>query len=167
VRGHDEEAFETLFLAHYERVVLIAYKILADRHAAEDVAQEVFLSFHGRVDPNAEWAPAWLWATSAHRALNVVRGSRRRRDRELRLVPRVVEDSPEGAAIAAEQRASVRAALRRLPDRQAEILALRASDLSYADIAAAVGVQPGSVGTLICRAQRALRKELTSAQTSF
>ena len=44
---------------------------------------------------------------------------------------------------------------------------MRASGLSYADIASAVGVQPGSVGTLIARAQKSLRKELTRAQASL
>ena len=82
-----ERSFERLFVTHYERVVIIAYRVLGDRQAAEDVAQEVFLSFHGQVDPTAEWAPGWLWAASAHRALNVARGSRRRRNRELRVPP--------------------------------------------------------------------------------
>ena len=63
-----ERSFERLFVTHYERVVIIAYGVLGDRQAAEDVAQEVFLSFHGQVDPTAEWAPGWLWAASAHRA---------------------------------------------------------------------------------------------------
>jgi len=163
----DERSFERCFVAHYDKVVLIAYKVLGDRQAAEDVAQEVFLSFHARVDPSAEWAPGWLWAASAHRALNVVRGSRRRRDRELRVAPATPVPNPEDDAIAADQRAVVRAALARLPQRQAEILAMQASGLSYADIASAIGVQPGSVGTLIARAQKLLRKELTSAQASL
>ncbi len=163
----DERSFERCFVAHYKKVVLIAYKVLGDRQAAEDVAQEVFLSFHTRVDPSAEWAPGWLWAASAHHALNVVRGSRRRRDRELRVAPATPVPNPEDDAIAADQRAVVRAALARMPHRQAEILAMRAGGLSYADIASAVGVQPGSVGTLIARAQKSLRKELTRAQASF
>ena len=74
--------------------------------------------------------------------------------------------NPEDGAIASEQRTLVRACLARLPQREAEILAMRASGLSYADIASAVGVQPGSVGTLIARAQKSLRKELNRAQTS-
>jgi RNA polymerase sigma-70 factor (ECF subfamily) len=163
----DERSFEHLFLTHYERVVLIAYRVIGDRQAAEDVAQEVFLSFHGRVDPSAEWAPGWLWAASAHQALNLARGSRRRRDRELRVATASHEPGPEDGAIAAEQRALVRSCLARLPQREAEILAMRASGLSYADIAAAVGVQPGSVGTLIARAQKSLRKELSRAQASL
>jgi RNA polymerase sigma-70 factor (ECF subfamily) len=163
----DERSFERFFVTHYERVVLIAYKVMGDRQGAEDVAQEVFLSFHGQVDPSAEWAPGWLWAATAHRALNTVRGSKRRRDRELRVGPATPGPDPAESAIAAEQCGVVRAALSRLPQRQAEILAMRASGLSYADIALAVGVQPGSVGTLIARAQKSLRKELTRAQASL
>lgn len=165
---HDgERSFECFFVTHYERVVLIAYRVLGDRQAAEDVAQEVFLSFHGRVDPSAQWAPGWLWAASAHQALNLVRGSRRRRDRELRVASASYAPGPEDGAIAAEQRALVRSCLARLPQREAEILAMRASGLSYADIASAVGVQPGSIGTLIARAQKLLRKELSRAQASL
>jgi RNA polymerase sigma factor (sigma-70 family) len=166
-RQDDERSFERFFVTHYERVVLIAYRVLDDRQGAEDVAQEVFLSFHGRIDPSAEWAPGWLWAASAHRALNVVRGSKRRRDRELRIGPATPGPDPEESAIATEQRGNVRVALSRLPQRQAEVLAMRASGLSYAEIASAIGVQPGSVGTLISRAQKSLRKELAHAQASF
>jgi RNA polymerase sigma-70 factor (ECF subfamily) len=166
-RRDDERSFEHFFVTHYERVVLIAYKVLADRAAAEDVAQEVFLSFHGRVDPAQDWAPGWLWAASAHRALNMARGSRRRRDREMQVAPASPAPDPQDGAIATEQRAVVKAALAHLPQRQAEILVMRASGLSYADIASAVGVQPGSVGTLIARAQKSLLKEFSRAQASL
>ena len=142
-RHDDERSFERFFATHYETVVTIAYKVLGDRQGAEDVAQEVFLSFHGRVDPSAEWAPGWLWAASAHRALNMVRGSKRRRDTgaaECARSPRgptrrTAPSQPSNAVV-------VRAALARLPQRQGEVLAMRASGLSYADIASAVGVQP-------------------------
>ena len=83
------------------------------------------------------------------------------------MAPAAPRPDPLDSAIAAEQRVVVRAALARLPQRQAEVLAMRASGLSYADIASAVGVQPGSVGTLISRAQKSLRKELTRAQASI
>jgi RNA polymerase sigma-70 factor, ECF subfamily len=48
--------------------------------------------------------------------------------------------------------------LLRLPERQRECLALRAEGLSYAEIAAALGVAPGSVGTLLARAERAFKE---------
>jgi RNA polymerase sigma-70 factor (ECF subfamily) len=54
----------------------------------------------------------------------------------------------------------VRTALTRLPRAQAVALVLRHSGLSYADVAAAVGLSPASVGTTVRRAEAALREEM-------
>ena len=59
-----------------------------------------------------------------------------------------------------DERRRVRAALARLPRRQAVALVLRHSGLSYAEVAAALDLSPGSVGTTVRRAESALRKEL-------
>jgi RNA polymerase sigma-70 factor (ECF subfamily) len=53
----------------------------------------------------------------------------------------------------------VRAALARLPQRQAQLLLLRQMGLSYAECADACDVAPGSVGTMLARAAAAFRKE--------
>jgi len=63
------EAFERLFDAEYGRVVAIANRVLANRHEAEEVAQEVFLDFHRRHDAGADYAPAWLHRAAYHAAL--------------------------------------------------------------------------------------------------
>src|SRR5438270_8720376 len=76
------DPFEDLFRAEYATVVAIANRVLADPHEAEDVAQEVFTSFHRRHAPDAPYAPGWLRAAAVHTALNVVRGKRRRSQRE-------------------------------------------------------------------------------------
>jgi RNA polymerase sigma-70 factor (ECF subfamily) len=55
----------------------------------------------------------------------------------------------------------VQAALSRLPERSAAVLALRYSGLSYAEVAAALGVKTNAVGTLLRRAEAALRKEMS------
>lgn len=60
----------------------------------------------------------------------------------------------------------MRAVLARLPtksDVSAAVLALRYSGLGYAETAAALGVHAGQVGTLLRRAEAALRKEITYA----
>ncbi len=62
--------------------------------------------------------------------------------------------------VAREDRRRVRAALARLPRRQAVALVLRHSGLSYAEVAAALDLSPGSVGTTVRRAESALREEL-------
>src|ERR1700736_4189402 len=76
------DPFERLFLEEYPKVVAIAYRVLADRTAAEDVAQEVFIHSHRRLSPELEGASAALHAAAVHSALNVMRGERRRGKRE-------------------------------------------------------------------------------------
>jgi RNA polymerase sigma factor (sigma-70 family) len=159
------EAFERLFIAEYPRVVAIANRVLANRHEAEEVAQEVFLSFHRRQDPEAPYAAAWLHRAAWHTALNVVRGNRRRERREEATAP-ASEDSiadPQAVLEQNEQRRLVRQAMSRLPKKSSAVLALRYSGLSYAEVAGALGVSIGQVGTLLRRAEARLRTEVTNA----
>ena len=163
------DPFERLFLQEYPKVVAIAYRVLADRPAAEDVAQEVFLKFHRSFSPDSERASGWLHAAAVHSALNVIRGERRRAQRETthaldRSQP--PEANPELLVEAADQRRQVQRALSRLPERTAAVLMLRYSGLSYAEVATALGIRVGNVGTLLRRAEDALRKEVNRATSS-
>ena len=54
----------------------------------------------------------------------------------------------------------VRVALSKLSERYAGVLALRAAGLSYKELAAVFNVTPNAIGTLLIRAEAALRKEL-------
>src|SRR2546428_11140552 len=101
------DPFERLFLLEYQKVVAIAYRVLADRTAAEDVAQEVFLKFHRSHSPDSERASGWLHSAAVHSALNVIRGERRRVRRETahaRDAARTPAASPERLVEEAEQR---------------------------------------------------------------
>jgi RNA polymerase sigma factor (sigma-70 family) len=161
VRSEDE-AFEALFTSEYARVVGIANRVLADPHEAEDVAQEVFVDFHRLHSATAQYAPAWLHRAAAHTSLNRLRGARRRLKRE---VAQAMEEGdrtidPQKQLEVDEDRRLVRAALGRLAPKPAAALAMRASGLSYAEVAQALGVGIGQVGTLLRRAETALRKEV-------
>jgi RNA polymerase sigma factor (sigma-70 family) len=170
VNSEGQDAFERLFLAEYTQVVAIAQRVLADADEAEDVAQEVFLAFHRSHAPDAPYAATWLYRAAAHTALNVLRSKRRRTRREqvdARAHERLQSGAeasldPQRALEQAELRREVQAALARLPKKSATVLALRYSGLSYAEVAAALGVGIGQVGTLLRRAEAALRKELRS-----
>ncbi len=96
-------AFERLFRREYGTVVGIAHRILGDRDAAEDVAQEVFLSFYGRHPADAGYAAAWLRSAAAHTALNHLRGSKRRAGHELASAPTGALPDPSRAAEDAER----------------------------------------------------------------
>jgi RNA polymerase sigma-70 factor (ECF subfamily) len=64
---------------------------------------------------------------------------------------------PETEALRAENRVQVRAVLATLPERQAKLLLLRQEDLKYTEIAEILEIAPGSVGTLLVRAERAFQ----------
>ena len=164
----NEESFEALFSAEYGRVAGIANRVLADPHEAEDVAQEVFIDFNRLHSASAPYAAAWLYRAAAHKALNRVRGRRRREKREL---SQATDESahtmdPQHLLEVSEDRRLVRQALARLAPKPATVLVLRASGLSYAEVAQSLGVGIGQIGTLLRRAEAALRKEVTRG-TSF
>ena len=150
-----------VFRLEYPRVVGVAARVLGSRDSAEDVAQEVFLSF-GRSSVPAGEARGWLSVAAAHTALNLIRSGRRRASREesAAAVDDHVAPDVADAVVTLEERRRVRAALTRLPHKQAVALVLRHSGLSYAEVAAALDLSPGSVGTTVRRAESALRKEL-------
>ena len=159
-RGAVRADLEQVFRTAYPRVVAVAARVLGSRDEAEDVAQEVFLAF-GRSSVPAGESMGWLSVAAAHGALNHLRSGRRRASREDAardgdaLAPNVTD-----AVVTLDERRRVRAALARLPHRQAVALVLRHSGLSYAEVAVALGLSPGSVGTTVRRAESALRKEL-------
>jgi RNA polymerase sigma factor (sigma-70 family) len=165
-RGRVRTDLEEVFRAAYPRVVGVAARVLGSRNEAEDVAQEVFLAF-ARSSVPAGQAQGWLSVAAAHTALNHLRSGRRRATRE--------EAAGDGDAVSADiadevvtldERRRVRAALARLPRRQAVALVLRHSGLSYAEVAAALDLSPASVGTTVRRSESALRKELNRHASS-
>lgn len=166
-----EERFEQVFRRAYPRLVRLACQVVRDRGVAEDVAQESLarLADAAILDrPDAE-VDAWLTRVCLNRAFNTLRTRRRAWDREVRAArrePPADGSDPAGDVVAAEDGDGVRRALALLPPRQRTVLVLRHSGYGYAEIAAAVGVAPGSVGTLLARAERAFRKAYTSDRTA-
>jgi len=151
---------EQVFRAAYPRVVAVAARVLGASDEAEDVAQEVFLTF-GRSSVPAGEAVGWLSVAAAHTALNHLRSRRRRAGREVAAgaAPAAGPDVAD-EVVTLDERRRVRAALSRLPHRQAVALVLRHSGLSYAEVAAALKLSSGSVGTTVRRSESALREEL-------
>lgn len=158
-------AFEQFFREQYPVVVRIALGVVGDGQSAQDVAQEVFISALRRFgDPaSSDQAPAWVRAAAAHLALNSIRSERRRARRQQLSGAEVAPTGPEEAVLDRESVIEVRRALSRLPRRAATVLVLRHNGLSYAEVAQAMNVTVGHVGTMLRRAESALRKELQNA----
>ncbi|MCA2214296.1 sigma-70 family RNA polymerase sigma factor [Jidongwangia harbinensis] len=165
-RGAVRADLEEVFRTAYPRVVAVAARVLRSRDEAEDVAQEVFLTFGRSTVPPGE-AMAWLSVAAAHIALNHLRSHRRRAWREEAAGDHgAVTPDVADAVVTLEERRRVREALARLPRKHAVALVLRHSGLSYAEVAAALDLSPGSVGTTVRRAESALRKELNRHASS-
>ena len=165
VRSGSAEDADALVAALFEhegrRLVSLARVFTDDRTAAEDLVQEAFI----RLARNAhrirdrEKAAAYLRSS----VVNLARDHTRRGLVSLRHRPPAVTDEPsaEDTASIQESRREVVAALRSLPHRQRECVALRYYlELPVDEIAAVLGLSPNSVKTHLKRGLRGLATTL-------
>ena len=150
---------DRLFREYHAPLVRYLTRRLGDRDWAEEVAQETFLRAlrQDRLDNER----AWLFTV----ATNLVRDAARRdagRRRHLELLRAEADaeppmaESPASALERAEERSAARRALEQLAERDREALLMREEGLDYHEIAAALGLAVGSVGTTLARARRRL-----------
>ena len=151
--------FDAFFHAHYERIARAVARIVGDPARAEDLAVEAFIKLWRNPQVHGEKAGGWLYRTAIRMGLNDLRSDARRTHYESQWGAPGGYMTPEQAHAAAEERDHVRTVLAALDERQAELLVLRSSGLSYDEVASAAEVNPVSVGTLLMRAQEAFRKE--------
>ena len=154
-------AVTELYSQHYRALVRLAALLVRDVPTAEDVVQDSFVAMHDSWQRlrNADSALAYL----RHAVLNRSRSVLRHRAVVDKHRPDPPPGSPSaeyGALVRLEQSA-VAAALRRLPGRQREAVALRYyADFSEAETAAAMGISCGAVKSHTARAMAALRADL-------
>lgn len=157
---------DRLFREYHQPLVRYLTRRLGDRDWAEEVAQETFLRALRQETIVSE--RAWLFAV----ATNLVRDDARkqvRRRRQLELLREqaraeaVVE--PEPLTIERAQDAALaRRALDSIGERDREALLMREEGLDYTEIAAALELSVGSVGTTLARARRRLVEAYESLQ---
>jgi RNA polymerase sigma-70 factor, ECF subfamily len=157
---------DRLFREYHGPLVRYLTRRLGDRDWAEEVAQETFLRALRQRDLSNE--RAWLFTVATNLVRDAARReSRRRRHLELLRAEesgRMVE-SPASAMERAEERAQARRALEQLAERDREALLMREEGLNYGEIAEALGLSVGSVGTTLARARRRL-VEMFEGKTS-
>jgi RNA polymerase sigma-70 factor (sigma-E family) len=162
--GSDQDdrarAVTVLYAEHALGLIRLAHIMLGNPAVAEDIVQDAFCGLYRR----------WPHLSDQSRALGYVRSSVLNGCRSaLRLHPTVelqeAHQPPAGSAetalLTAEERREVLRALRRLPDRQREVLTLRFYlDLPDNEIAAAMGIGRGTVRSAAHRGLVALRRAL-------
>ena len=156
----------TLFRDHHGEPLRLALLMVGDVPTAEDVVQDVYTSLHQRWSklPAADSPLPYVRAAVLNGCRSVLR--RRGIARRAGVLHRASQPgdalaSAESEVVRSEDRREVLAALARLPRRRREVLVLRYYlGLSEAEIAAVLGISPGTVKSTTARALAALARDL-------
>jgi RNA polymerase sigma-70 factor (ECF subfamily) len=160
-------AYEQIVERQQATAFRVAWMITGSAADAEEATQDAFLKAYralGRFREGAPFRP-WLLKIVANEARNRrVAAGRRERLAFRALEERSADDrdpSPETTLLAADQRAELIEALRRLDERDRLAIAYRYFlDLSEAEMAAVLGCRRGTVKSRLSRALARLRAEM-------
>ena len=149
-----DPAFEEFYEREFKTVFRAAYLVCGNRAVAEDATQDAFvraLERWGRLR-GGEWVTGWLITT----AMNLLR-----RRRRLEAPWRLVTAGPRDETSSLDTGLDVRAALRRLPDRQLEAVILHyLVDLPIEEVASLMGCADGTVKAHLAKARQALAQAI-------
>ncbi|MFC8685851.1 RNA polymerase sigma factor SigX [Brevibacillus porteri] len=153
------DSFQEMFTTYYPFVVRQIIRIVKDQQTAEDIAQDVFLSFYHTDRSVIEHIPAWLSKSALYAAYNYLRSEKRRYARQERSASEQEHVSPstEEMWLAKESQSIVRDVLEELDERERTLLVMKYSGFPYVELAKATGTQISSVGTLLARAKSKFR----------
>jgi len=146
---------------HQSMVFSIAYHILNDRAAAEDVAQEVFLQLYDKFESleSPEHMQYWLRRTTAHRAIDHGRRNNHHRHANIEDVPEPSVDAATSDPIFEKR---LRTMIASLPESARTIVILRyQEELGPDEIAKVLGMPLNTVKSQLHRALAILREKIS------
>ena len=158
------DRFDELFLSHYTLLVRLLARMLGDHARAEDIANEAFLKLYRRpgLDTSHGNLGGWLYRTAMNLAIDALRAASRRARYETTAARAEItipaEQDGLQQVLRAEKQQRVRRILAALKPVYAQALFLRVSGYSYRELADSLAVDPGSVGTLLIRAEAEFEK---------
>jgi RNA polymerase sigma-70 factor (ECF subfamily) len=151
-----ETALEEMYQEHHSMVFRTAYRVTGNAADAEDVLQTVFLRL-ARREPRIDNPESYLRRSAVNAALDMVRARHESSGVELDRLPARAQHEQ------GELRENLRRALATLPERTAEMFALRFFEgLSNPEVARAMGLSQVVVAVTLHRTRRRLQKMLRS-----
>jgi len=150
----DPEAFEVLFDRHGGAAYSLAYRIVGDRAAAEEVTQEAFISVWrsgARFDAARGSVRSWLLSVVRNRAIDFLRSRAGKApkltfDDDSALEQRPAQERTEEEALQRETSAELRGALGKLPGEQSKVIELAYfGGFSHSEIAQMLNLPMGTV----------------------
>jgi len=149
----EDVTVQRAFTTFSESLHRYASRLTGDPDVAEDLVQEAFVRFAR--EQGIEHHRAWLFRVVSNLAINAHRSTHRRSLLKRVWHRHVLSDAPpdpDEAYETLELRQLVQEALAKLSDRDRVLLLMREEGFKHAEIAAAIGSTPKSVGTLLARA---------------
>ncbi|MHC1712084.1 MAG: RNA polymerase sigma factor [Solidesulfovibrio sp.] len=168
VREGDSEAYALLVRKYHRDLLGFIFRIVRDRHLAEDIGQDVFLSAYKalpRFDPD-RGTPfmAWLHVMARNRCVSALRKCGRTKLVPVEDAPELAGDgpSPEARLIGRQEHEALAASIEKLeePFRSTILMSLQGELLE--NIACRCGVPTATVKTRLFRAREKLRRLLTA-----
>src|SRR5437016_2015194 len=166
-RAGDAEAWGDLYREYAPAIFRFCRRAMQTREDAEDATMEIFMKLKGKLNQydTARSFSAWLYKVAANHCWDILRRRKIRQDKETEDVESVPLEHPEPSQLEKliEQRSSeeVRKALEKMGARARMALVMRYySDMSYDEIADALGVRRAFVGVVLLRARHELRQAL-------
>jgi RNA polymerase sigma-70 factor, ECF subfamily len=150
----DPEAFEVFYDRHGGVAYSLAYRIVGERGAAEDVTQEAFISIWrsgARFDATRGSVRSWLLSVVRNRAIDFLRSKAGRApklafDDDAILEQRAAEELTDDEAMRRETASEVRGVLGQLPGEQSKVIQLAYfGGFSQSEIAQMLGIPLGTV----------------------
>jgi RNA polymerase sigma-70 factor, ECF subfamily len=152
VRERDAHAFATLYDRHARAAYSLAYRMMGERQAAEDLVQDTFLKLWRGAStyrPERGNVRSWLLAIVHNQAIDQIRSSASRRRVQEKVeasAPRVQPSEAFAESWRNAQRDQIREALRSLPAEQLRVLELAyCGGYKHVEIAELLGLPLGTV----------------------
>ena len=160
-------SFERLVVLHERWVLRVAQRLLLNREAAQDAAQDVFLRMYKKIGSFDEKQDlrAWLYRITANICFDILRRAKNDLPIDLGWDPAYAGDDPEKSAAARQEKQLVLAALKDLSPREREVIVLRDLEgYSSAEVAQVLGSSETTVRSQISTG-RAKMKHFILAST--
>ncbi|MFQ5690440.1 MAG: RNA polymerase sigma factor [Gemmatimonadota bacterium] len=159
----DRQAARRLYDEHVDRVYRLCYRLAGDDHLAQDFTQDTFLrAFTGLGTFRREAAfGTWVCSIATSVALNGLRQAKRFRDREVDLHEEL-RPGPDRRPLEHDLETKLTRAVDRLPEGYRVVFIMHDLEgYTHEQIAAALGVRPGTSKSQLFRARAKLREELS------
>jgi len=166
-RAGDANAWGELYRGYAPAIFRFCRRAMPTREDAEDATMEIFMKLREKLNQydTTRSFPAWLYKVAANHCWDILRRRKIRQDKETEDVETMPLEHPDPSQLEKliEERSSeeVRKALDQMSGRARMALVMRYySDMTYDEIADALGVRRAFVGVVLLRARHELRQAL-------